>query len=207
MRLFGERGYAATTIEDIATAAGVTVGTVYRYFTDKSALLSALVEEALQVPLLGSVEAARAGSDGDPVEGLRVELRRLWSAARTEPHRGVLRILVSDGGSFPQLATAYREKVLEPATRNIEQLLRRAGLAEADLAARAALGHLLGAMLLATGPTGHHPLVPQPAPLETTVDQLLAGILDHRPRGMIASETPLARGPRPPRSTSGPDAW
>lgn len=39
-RLFAERGYGATSIADIAAAADVAVGTVYRFFPDKPALLA-----------------------------------------------------------------------------------------------------------------------------------------------------------------------
>ena len=38
-RLFAERGYAATTVRDIAEAAGVTERTFFRYFTGKEELI------------------------------------------------------------------------------------------------------------------------------------------------------------------------
>jgi len=41
-RLFVERGYEATTVEDIARAAGVAKGTFYLYFRTKDQLLTAL---------------------------------------------------------------------------------------------------------------------------------------------------------------------
>ena len=215
LRLFGERGYAATTIEDIATAAGVTVGTVYRYFTDKAALLSELVGEAQQVPLLLGETIAEATASPDSVGSLRSVLGRLWTMARTDPHRGVLRILVADGGSFPDLVEAYREQVLEPATRELEILIQRAGGSDPLLAARATLGHLLGAALLATGPAGRRPLVSQPAPLEFTVEQLLTGVLA-RCTGLptsspalraLRSPDPSGVGRQQPRPVIGPDAW
>ena len=43
-RLFAERGYAATRIEDIAGAAGVTKPVLYRHFESKQALHRALLE-------------------------------------------------------------------------------------------------------------------------------------------------------------------
>ncbi|HBO81001.1 MAG TPA: TetR family transcriptional regulator, partial [Cupriavidus sp.] len=36
--LFVERGYAATRLEDVAAAAGVSKGTVYLYFANKEEL-------------------------------------------------------------------------------------------------------------------------------------------------------------------------
>jgi AcrR family transcriptional regulator len=43
--LFGRRGYDATTIQDVATAAGIAVGTVYHHFPDKRSILLTLVDE------------------------------------------------------------------------------------------------------------------------------------------------------------------
>jgi AcrR family transcriptional regulator len=43
-RLFGERGYAATTLDEIAAAAGVTKPVLYRHFASKKALYIALLE-------------------------------------------------------------------------------------------------------------------------------------------------------------------
>ncbi len=55
LELFEERGYARTTVEDIAARAGVTERTFFRYFTDKrevlfsgSAALEALIVETIR---------------------------------------------------------------------------------------------------------------------------------------------------------------
>jgi AcrR family transcriptional regulator len=46
-RLFGERGYAATSIEAVAAAAGVAVPTVYAAFGNKRSILRALIDAAV----------------------------------------------------------------------------------------------------------------------------------------------------------------
>ena len=43
-RLFGERGYAGTRLDDVAAAAGVTKPIVYRHFGSKKALYLALLD-------------------------------------------------------------------------------------------------------------------------------------------------------------------
>jgi AcrR family transcriptional regulator len=44
--LFRERGFRATSLDDIGAAAGVSGPAIYRYFTSKHELLSVLIEEA-----------------------------------------------------------------------------------------------------------------------------------------------------------------
>lgn len=59
MRLFGERGYDATTISDIAAAAEVSAMTVHRYFPTKEDLV--LSDEA--DPLIAEHIRARPGDE------------------------------------------------------------------------------------------------------------------------------------------------
>jgi AcrR family transcriptional regulator len=44
LELFGEKGYAATTVDDIAAAAGTTRATFYLHFPSKAELMRSLVE-------------------------------------------------------------------------------------------------------------------------------------------------------------------
>ena len=43
LELFVERGYAATRLEDVATRAGVSKGTLYLYFDGKESLFKSVV--------------------------------------------------------------------------------------------------------------------------------------------------------------------
>lgn len=55
LRVFLERGLAATTVDEITRAAGVAKGSFYRYFSNKEQLV-----EAIFAPLAGNFEAAMA---------------------------------------------------------------------------------------------------------------------------------------------------
>jgi AcrR family transcriptional regulator len=88
LRLIAERGYEATTLRDIATDAGVSVGLLYRYFPSKQAVILALYDDL-------SAEFARQAADMPPgrwrdrfLFGLQVSLRVL------EPNRVALRALI-----------------------------------------------------------------------------------------------------------------
>jgi len=54
LRIFAERGYASTRLEDVAASVGVTKGTIYHYFATKEELLLRAIEhyhEQAFVPL------------------------------------------------------------------------------------------------------------------------------------------------------------
>ncbi len=62
LELFEERGYARTTVEDIAARAGLTERTFFRYFTDKREVLfsGSAALEALIVETIGDAAASVA---------------------------------------------------------------------------------------------------------------------------------------------------
>ncbi|MBB5918288.1 AcrR family transcriptional regulator [Nocardia transvalensis] len=47
-RLFGERGIEETSTNRIAATAGVSVGTVYRYFSDRSVIIEELIDRLVR---------------------------------------------------------------------------------------------------------------------------------------------------------------
>jgi AcrR family transcriptional regulator len=75
--LFGEKGYAATSIEDIAARAGLAVGSFYQHFRSKRQLLLALMDELLEKLSLLDL---RPKASGDVRAGLRRFLFRAFAA-------------------------------------------------------------------------------------------------------------------------------
>ena len=77
LELFVERGFAATRMEEIATLAGVSKGTLYLYYASKEDLLKAVIRERLS----GEIEigaAAMAGQVGSSAPQLRPRVEQLW---------------------------------------------------------------------------------------------------------------------------------
>jgi AcrR family transcriptional regulator len=68
-RLFGERGYEATSIEAVLGASGVARGALYHHFQSKAELFDAVLADVL-VEIAERGAAAAAGNK-DPLEGLR----------------------------------------------------------------------------------------------------------------------------------------
>lgn len=98
-RLFGERGYEGTTLDRIATAAGVTKPILYRHFSSKSALYLALLERhRADLPSFVSPELA-----GSSLEDALETILDRWFAYVAE--RGFAwKMLFRDTGGGPEVA-------------------------------------------------------------------------------------------------------
>lgn len=68
-RLFSAQGYASVTMRSIARELGWSPMAAYRYFDSKSAIFTAVREEALR--RLGEAMLAAGRSTGDPLQSLR----------------------------------------------------------------------------------------------------------------------------------------
>ncbi|HEU5348638.1 MAG TPA: TetR/AcrR family transcriptional regulator [Ktedonobacterales bacterium] len=83
LKIFAQKGLAATMISDIAAACGLSYGLIYHYFHDKEELYITLIERALQGTLhLTEEMAARPGT---PWERLRMLCGAMVEGARDTP--------------------------------------------------------------------------------------------------------------------------
>lgn len=105
-RLFGERGYDSTRLDDIAAAAGVTKPIVYRHFDTKRALYIALLERHRDD--LASFAAMIDAEEGTRDERLRAVLE-VW-LTYVEAHSYAWRMLFRDTGGGPEVE-AFRLEV------------------------------------------------------------------------------------------------
>ncbi|HXW35624.1 MAG TPA: TetR/AcrR family transcriptional regulator [Acidimicrobiales bacterium] len=62
-RLFGEKGFAATSVEDLAREARVTTGALYHHFPTKTALFESVFEQVHGKLLEASARAAAVATD------------------------------------------------------------------------------------------------------------------------------------------------
>ncbi len=90
--LFSARGFAATTVDEIAVAAGVAKGAVYHHFPAKESVFEAVFEDVSRA-LVRRVIAASSQAR-DVLDGMVVG-SRAYFAACAEPAMG--RIILRDG--------------------------------------------------------------------------------------------------------------
>ena len=138
MQLIAARGYEATTLRDIASEAGVSIGLLYRYFPSKQAVVIALYDEL-------SSEYDRRAADLPAgrwrdrfVFALRASLEVL------EPHRVALRALT------PILVGDPEEGIFSAATAfsrvRVQRVFERAVIESSD-APKQPLAGALGRLL------------------------------------------------------------
>jgi len=138
IQLIAQRGYEATTLRDIASEAGVSVGLLYRYFPSKQSVIVALYDQ-LSGAFATEAAAMTPGAWRDRfLFALRTSLRVL------APHRTSLAALI------PVLVGDPDEGVFAPATaaarRRVQAVFEQAATGASD-APKAPLASALGRLL------------------------------------------------------------
>jgi AcrR family transcriptional regulator len=123
-RLFAERGFAGTSLQDVADAMGMTRSALYYYVRNKDQLLAQLVTEITSGPADAAEEIA--GRDLDAPEKLRALVRLI--AARQADHSARFRLVIrSESELPPELAAAHetaKRRVLDGFVRVVDQGVR-----------------------------------------------------------------------------------
>jgi AcrR family transcriptional regulator len=115
-RLFADQGYAATTLEQIAAAAGVAVQTVYFHFRNKATVLKEVVDvlatgDDEPVPLMDRPWVRRMRDEPDGRRALAIWLRNSRDLfGRVAP---VMKIVRDAAGSDPQMAAQWQTNLAQ----------------------------------------------------------------------------------------------
>jgi TetR/AcrR family acrAB operon transcriptional repressor len=83
-KLFVEQGVSRTTLQHIATAAGVTRGAIYWHFDDKGALFNAMMERAI-LPLEAEMQVLDQAESDDPLVDLRNHMLAVLDRTVNDP--------------------------------------------------------------------------------------------------------------------------
>lgn len=141
-RLFLELGYDGTTLEQVARAANVSTGTLFKHFPTKGALFGAIMARVWEADSGGGPVPV----DGDPKAGLAAIGRDYARLLRAPEVEGLFRVIVAEALRFPELGRELYERGKKPYLDRLHRYLdaeRAAGtldLPDTALAARQFLG-------------------------------------------------------------------
>ena len=126
--VFAAHGYEAARLDDVARRAGIAKGTIYLYFRDKEQLFRAVVRSLLQKRF----DALAGSFKGTAEQLLRELLSRMYSqVVRNDKVRSIVRLLIAEGGRFPQLTEIYHREIIAPGMKAVRQALLR-GIASGE---------------------------------------------------------------------------
>lgn len=129
-RLVAEHGAAAVTMDDVAQAAGVGKGTVFRRFGSRTGLLRALLDHDEQILQQGFLFGPPPLGPGVPPRERLLAYGRA-RLANTVAHREILVEAISPGSE------RYTMPVMMAATVHVRMLLTELGIARPEVAALA----------------------------------------------------------------------
>ena len=148
--LFAEKGFHATTVRDVARAAGVADGTIYNYFENKDALLLGLFDQMNQ----------SASDEVDPEHLSTLDLRSFLKLYIQQPLRAfeandfaLFRVIMSEIMVNRELGERFSQQILEPMICGAEAFMKawgaRNGVAfgRSDLSVRIISSLIIGALI------------------------------------------------------------
>ncbi|MCC5657203.1 TetR/AcrR family transcriptional regulator [Nostoc sp. XA010] len=144
MQEFLQHGYAGTSMDRVAVAAGVSKATVYSHFQDKEGLFKVLLEQ-----LASKKNSSIFGTEpieGEPAAILhQVATKALEQMLNDKEHSAFMRVLIGESGRFPELAQICVRAMIKPVAETLTQYLAAPELKIPDPEATARI--LIGALV------------------------------------------------------------
>jgi AcrR family transcriptional regulator len=150
--LFSDKGYGATTLNDISDRAGVAKGLVSFHFKSKEDVFQAVVRKAMP-PLVGRfsiLDLADRRSARDLLHSTMEEVYKFL--VEGQEARVILRLLISEGRRFPELVKFYHSHVVAPGNAALSRIIERGvksgefSIAVSDSVSRVLIGPFIGAL-------------------------------------------------------------
>ncbi|MBU0588436.1 MAG: TetR family transcriptional regulator [Gammaproteobacteria bacterium] len=186
--VFFEKGVARTTLNDIATAAGVTRGAIYWHFKDKGALLRALFEQAM-LPVEAMLVELVTCSEKDPLAALRYMcVHALTNLDQSPKQQRIFSIMFHKCENVGEVVTVLDDKLAQrdECLARVERILQKAvSMGQLPADTDVPLSHKVINNFMA-GTMSEWLLAPQSYSLAKSapamVDMLIAGLRSNPPR-------------------------
>lgn len=130
--VFAEKGFAGTKTDDIALRAGISKGTLYLYFPSKEDLLKAVVQDNI-VALVNEGRVFVENYEGSAANMLRDFTLEWWRRMSATKGHAIPKLIMSEAGNFPEIATYYYEAVIMPTHIIVGSIFER-GVADGEFA-------------------------------------------------------------------------
>lgn len=177
--LFAEHGYSAVTTEQIAEAANVGTGTLFRYFPTKAQLLVEVMSGQLRVGIERGLSAAAAGAE--PTDAILALLAPLIQASLEHPENTSVyqREALFSVGAPSEVATEQVAQ-LRDAVQRILESYAAAHAVRPDIDLRDAADAIYATMLMnvVRVTSGRSAPAELPVQLRHSVEFLLGALLD-----------------------------
>ena len=141
LRLFLEKGFEATTIEEVASAADIAPSTFFNYFPTKE---SVVLQDDLDPVLLEAIHMEPAGLN--PIAVLRKAIHNVFSQLTPEQNT-IFRQRLGLLSSNPTLRAAFLNQSASQLDEIVVVVAERAGRSSDDFAVRNLAGALLGVLM------------------------------------------------------------
>jgi len=136
--LFSERGYAATSVDDIADRASVAPRTFFRYFPSKEAVLYGEADEAIAA----LADEFRSRPDDEPLGvSLVAAIEEVTSRFEKDRDKMVQRFEMQKAAGLEDLGEVVRQRFAKQIADLVRE--REAGKPDAELRARVVAGALM----------------------------------------------------------------
>jgi AcrR family transcriptional regulator len=122
--LFSERGFAATRMEDVAARAGLSKAAIYLYFADKTALLRAIVDDAIETNIT-TIRDRVLAQQGPVAPMLRTLLATFATVLRTTRFPDLIKLIISESRARPEIGHLYLDHAIGRAFPLVQSLIAR----------------------------------------------------------------------------------
>lgn len=119
---FAEKGYAVTTMEEVAARAGISKPTIYLYFKTKEDLFEAAILDRI-IRIMDQVAKDVQSPDLPMREALRRILEKIYGQLVGTDASVVLRLIVSEGLRFPELRERFEALALRKGREVLDHVI------------------------------------------------------------------------------------
>lgn len=149
LKLFGEKGFSRTTMDDISRQLGLSKAALYQYFSSKEELLLSIAKESEMHSLLTNLsELNSIVEHTNSIEEIGFEFLAMYN----QPEKiNLLRTIICESPHFPELGRLVYKETIEDAFNKIAMYLQKTNITEelnSKFAARAFLGMFLSFVII-----------------------------------------------------------